>query len=888
MFKRRQRLVATRARPSPLRPDVMKMPLNVRTELLMDYLNAGIPTAGELLRGRPHTYDLHATNADGQTMLCIAARRSDPRIIQTLLDYEANGNQRNAQGALATNKKKKKKKEDKRQEGGKGRKESSVDENNYFAVVLFFKLPLFYKTKNVNDNNNKQQQQQQQKQGMTPLMVAAEAGRAEAARTLMLSPSVNPDLRVVATGQTALMLAAAAGHTGVVRVLVVLGAQTHLDDETGRTAAQLALANNHPDVLDAMADAAAERKAMGSPEIIRRYRAYTMPPKMLPALQERASTVGLLDALRRRRSVRAARREIAHLARAALVIQRVFRGYRARKRTAALRFQHKYTGPTVVLERHVRGFFVRRHLGLVAHARSLAARRAELVAQAPASWAALRDLLEVDAELMAATAVGARHALAPALANLRATATDAPVAAIVHSADLAGHQAWVADALALDPALLVQPYNARGRTLLDDMLARDDAALLALVTGINPAARPAFAEPEHKANSVTPSTRQPSAPVQPASLLHHCHLAWRAARTGALACLQLALAADPSLATARGPDGIMPLKAALITRHLEAARILLAAAATPADRQALATQLDATANARQETPLQFCVRQLWLDATVLLLEHDREGLDALAQNNHAPLALACSRAAEQPDAALAMVQLLLDHGANASPSTGHPPLMLAVEHRHHELVSLLLARGADPMVQEPVTGNTVLHLCCTTGDLDMLDVFVSGRAQVVQTALEQRDFARAEAITSKCMGIMVPNRTGSLPLDLALQHMRLEAMQYCLRCGCHMPMSWLVRLVASLRQDETVSTRGRRRRRKKERKKEKMTFVLKMTRLSVMFVVRCVLFLTLHSLSLSLSLSLFFCCFEDLAGLVQHGHVPGAAARSPGRCHCPA
>lgn len=124
---------------------------------------------------------------------------------------------------------------------------------------------------------------------------------------------------------------------------------------------------------------------------------------------------------------------------------------------------------------------------------------------------------------------------------------------------------------------------------------------------------------------------------------------WEAAALGRDAALERLLAADADLANAAAPDGHYPLGLAAFFGHPATVRLLLAGGAD---------------------------------------------VDAAAQNDmkvqplHAAIA---SRNAET-------VTLLLEHGAdvNARQQIGYTALMGAAGAGRHDLVDLLLARGADP------------------------------------------------------------------------------------------------------------------------------------------------------------------------------------------------
>lgn len=128
---------------------------------------------------------------------------------------------------------------------------------------------------------------------------------------------------------------------------------------------------------------------------------------------------------------------------------------------------------------------------------------------------------------------------------------------------------------------------------------------------------------------------------------------FEAAALGRLERLQALLDQQPDRAAAYAADGFTALGLAAFFGRLEALKLLLAAGA---DVNAPAR------NAMQVRPLHSAV------------------------------------AHRQPDVALAMAEMLLDHGAdvNVAQHGGWTPLHQAAAHGHTAMVRLLLAHGADP------------------------------------------------------------------------------------------------------------------------------------------------------------------------------------------------
>ena len=76
---------------------------------------------------------------------------------------------------------------------------------------------------------------------------------------------------------------------------------------------------------------------------------------------------------------------------------------------------------------------------------------------------------------------------------------------------------------------------------------------------------------------------------------------------------------------------------------------------------------------------------------------------------------------------LLIVRAILDHGADvnaATVETGTTALMWAMAEPHHDIVRLLLARGADPMVSTPA-GFTPLMFAARNGDIEMAEALIA-------------------------------------------------------------------------------------------------------------------------------------------------------------------
>jgi ankyrin repeat protein len=141
---------------------------------------------------------------------------------------------------------------------------------------------------------------------------------------------------------------------------------------------------------------------------------------------------------------------------------------------------------------------------------------------------------------------------------------------------------------------------------------------------------------------------------------------WEAATVGAGARVIELLDETPELITARSPDGFTALHLASFFGHPETVRALIDAGADVSAR---------TTNALDNQPLHAAVA----------------GGEARAR-------LACAR-------------LLVEEGAdvNGRQSGGYTPLMSAAENGDEDLAELLLARGADPTLEDDQGLSAVAH-----------------------------------------------------------------------------------------------------------------------------------------------------------------------------------
>lgn len=154
-----------------------------------------------------------------------------------------------------------------------------------------------------------------------------------------------------------------------------------------------------------------------------------------------------------------------------------------------------------------------------------------------------------------------------------------------------------------------------------------------------------------------------------------------ALRRGDRAAFLQLLRDDPHVANRQGPGGSTPLMYATLYGDSETVRLLLRAGADPNARN------DAGA-----TALMWAMDDL--DKTRLLLRHRAE-VNARSHDGRTPLLIAAAR-----PGAYQVAKLLVDHGANPSEFVGTyrgpmTPLRLAAEAGDKALLQLLLDRGAD-------------------------------------------------------------------------------------------------------------------------------------------------------------------------------------------------
>jgi ankyrin repeat protein len=175
-----------------------------------------------------------------------------------------------------------------------------------------------------------------------------------------------------------------------------------------------------------------------------------------------------------------------------------------------------------------------------------------------------------------------------------------------------------------------------------------------------------------------------------------------AIRQGDSAQVSTLLAADPSLASARTPEGASPVLWAAYTRHSELAPVLLAG--------------------RQPDFFESCA---------LGLPAETADVNAFASDGFTGLGLACFFGH------LDLVRCLLDQGANPNIASNNAlrvaPLHSAIAANSPAIVELLLSRGAQPNVEE-ASGYTPLHNAAGPGNRQIIDLLLAAGADATRAA----------------------------------------------------------------------------------------------------------------------------------------------------------
>ncbi|HEY6898047.1 MAG TPA: ankyrin repeat domain-containing protein [Rhodocyclaceae bacterium] len=166
--------------------------------------------------------DVNSTDRDGNTLLIIAARAGNGRLLEFLLGHRANTQKKNTFGDSAL----------------------------MFAAYRG-DLPMVKQLLTAGADINQP--------GWNALHYAAYQGRDEVAK-LLLAQGADPNRRAQ-NGQTALMLAAANGHAEVVKALLEAKAERSYKDPQGNSASDLAQKGGNTQIMELLASVAPNGEA---------------------------------------------------------------------------------------------------------------------------------------------------------------------------------------------------------------------------------------------------------------------------------------------------------------------------------------------------------------------------------------------------------------------------------------------------------------------------------------------------------------------------------------------------------------------------------------------------------------------------------------------------
>ncbi len=196
-----------------------------------------------------------------------------------------------------------------------------------------------------------------------------------------------------------------------------------------------------------------------------------------------------------------------------------------------------------------------------------------------------------------------------------------------------------------------------------------------------------------------------------------------------------AVEAEPALLNARGPEGSTPFMYAVTYLEPETLARLLQLGADPN-----------RANDAHGTALMWAARDL--AKTQLLVRHGAD-VNARSDNRRTPLMIAARR-----PGARAIVQFLLDHGAdpnpNANPTGESSPLLEALTGGDAEIVNLLIRRGANVKA---------------TGEWGLTMALVSGCGKVFPTLAAQITDREAHTVALNFSAVLGETKAFRLMLD---------------------------------------------------------------------------------------------------------------------------
>ncbi|XP_078073427.1 histone-lysine N-methyltransferase EHMT2-like isoform X9 [Mustelus asterias] len=208
----------------------------------------------------------------------------------------------------------------------------------------------------------------------------------------------------------------------------------------------------------------------------------------------------------------------------------------------------------------------------------------------------------------------------------------------------------------------------------------------------------------------------------------------------------------------------MPLHAAAQKGYLEICHILLQAGAT----------VD-VCDKLQRTPLMEAIMNNHYDVVKLLAKHGacvfHKELDASSCLHHAA-----------KNGSVQMVQFLLATGQvdlNTQDSGGWTPVIWAAEHKHIEIIKLLLGRGANVTLKDNEE-NICLHWAAFAGSSDIAEVLLNARCDLhavnmhgdtpLHIAARENFYDCVILFLSRGADIEVKNREGDSPLDCCVMN----------------------------------------------------------------------------------------------------------------------
>ncbi|VDP73916.1 unnamed protein product, partial [Echinostoma caproni] len=243
-----------------------------------------------------------------------------------------------------------------------------------------------------------------------------------------------------------------------------------------------------------------------------------------------------------------------------------------------------------------------------------------------------------------------------------------------------------------------------------------------------------------------------------------------------LVALLLSARADPNLHTR---DAYTAMHIAAKEGHPEVIRLLLDAGAS------------SSARTKQKgfTPLHLAAKRGRLNAARLLIQAQPKNVNAFGQNNLTPLHVATHYNH------LRLVELLLDHNAdaNCSAGNGYTPLHIAAKHNHFDIATLLLAHESDHMQSgnaESRSGFTPLHLAAQEGHIDMVSLLLQHQANPnhqsknglapLHLAAQENHVAVAQVLLDAGAQVSPVTRAGYTPLHTACHFGQLEMVRFLL------------------------------------------------------------------------------------------------------------